>query len=104
MFSSATFLSLLLLTVSVAEASPNRRESSANPVLGVASRLASLGSKSLVELDRQRAASLIENATNLKLGKRSGAAAISNSGVVFDASVTVGSAATKCTSCRFHDL
>ncbi|KAF7980818.1 hypothetical protein HWV62_36436 [Athelia sp. TMB] len=97
MFSSATFLSLLLLTISAVEASPSRQDQGIPSVLTVASRIAALGGKSLVDLDRQRAASLIENANYTKSGKRSGVAPISNSGVVFDATVTVGSAATKYT-------
>lgn len=104
MFSSATFLSLLLLTVSTAEArmnaSPIQRDpgQGANPVLAVASRVAALGTKNLLQLDLQRVASLVHNAS----GKRAGNAPVSNSGVVFDANVTVGIPGAQCMLVRLQ--
>lgn len=98
MFSSCTFLSLLLIAVTSANSSPIERDHSSS-VLGFASKIGALGTKKLVDLDRARASALIQNAQ--AQGKRSGSVPVANSGVTFDASVYIGSPPTECSGRLF---
>jgi len=94
MFSSSV-LSLLIFVVSSVHASPITVD--VNTVkLGFGCKINALGSSAtLPELDRERAVSLVESASQ---GKRSGGKSITvkNSVVTYTAQVGVGSPPTKC--------
>lgn len=100
MFPSSTLLSLLILAVSTANASPIQRDP-AIVTLSIASRISTIGAKTLGDLDRARATAL-RNAglskRNLN-GKRAGdPVSATNTAVTYTASIGVGSPATQCMS------
>lgn len=92
MFSSSALLSLLLVAVSVANASPIQRDLGTS-ILKVASQI-SLGSKTLVELDLERC--LARHHKTKPNEKRTASEVVADNGVAFTAQVGFGSPPTQC--------
>lgn len=92
MFSSKMLLSLILITLTVVDASPlNRRTGKAT--LSFATRINERGTLSIVEMDRARAQAMKQAG---QLGKRSASLSVTNTGVVYTAQVGIGSPPTDC--------
>lgn len=93
MFLSSTLLSLLLIAVSVTNASPIQRDLGSS-ILKVASKI-SLGNKTLVDLDRERC--LARHHKTKPNDKRAASEVVADNGVAFTAQVGFGSPATQYT-------
>jgi len=93
----SSLLSLLLVLVSVANATPVRRDTN-NFVLSLASKVNSVGSSTLGNIDRARASALLQNALAKKNGKPAEkSVGLTDAVVSYTASVGVGSPATQYT-------
>ena len=95
MFPSKTFLSLLLVTFSLVDASPLSRHTGRN-TLSIARRISERksGTLSIAEIDRARARAKIQAG---KLGKRDESVSVTNAFVGYTAQVGVGNPPTSCT-------
>lgn len=93
MFPSKAFLSLVLLTLSVVDATSLRRQTD-KATLGFATRINARGMPNIAEKDRARAQAMKQAS---RLGKRSTTFNVANSIVTYTAEVGVGVPATTCT-------